>query len=241
MIRLLVHGASGRMGTRICELAERDERFVIAARIDAANARSAHGDAPIACDVVIDFTSDAGAQEACEYARSSRAALLVGSTGLSQETLKKLGFCAESIPVMVAPNTSLGVAVVNHLIAEAHRLLGCDFDIDIVDTHHNQKRDAPSGTALRLAKTLREAGAHLPDERIHALRAGDVIGDHSVEFAGPGERIKIFHQATNRDLFARGALRAATWLVGRAPGMYTIEDSLRIENTAGALDDGRAR
>lgn len=232
MIRLLMHGAAGRMGTRICELAQQDDRFHIAAQLDARDQPVADASALPEFDAVIDFSSDSGAQQAADLAAGASAALLVGTTGLSPQTLEKIGISAQSIPVMIAPNTSLGVAVVNHLIAEAARLLGPDFDVDIVDVHHNQKRDAPSGTALRLAKTLRDAGVHLPDQRIHSLRAGDVIGDHSVEFSGRGERIKIFHAATNRDLFAAGALRAAAWLAQREPGMYAIEHSLGLRSSA---------
>jgi len=124
--------------------------------------------------------------------------------------------------------------VLAHLAAEAARLLGSEggagFDIDIVETHHTMKKDAPSGTALRIAAALRQRGrANLPDDRIHAIRSGDIIGEHEVRFAGPGERITLIHSATSRDLFARGALQAAAFLARQPAGWYTIEQALGIE------------
>ena len=131
---------------------------------------------------------------------------------------------ARSVPVMVAPNTSLGVAVTRRLVAEAARLLGSEFDIEIVERHHRHKLDAPSGTAKALAESLDGAGRPISPERIHAQRLGDVIGEHTVTFAGPGEVIEIRHAATSRDLFARGALRLSSWLVHRPAGWHTVEE-----------------
>lgn len=223
--RLIIHGSTGRMGARLIALAANDSRYEIVSQLSRAD--DASRAAP--CDAVIDFSTDEGAQRAAEIALAHRAALLVGTTALSQQTLEKLGFAATSIPVMIAPNTSLGVAVLNFLIAHAARLLGPEADIALTDVHHKAKRDAPSGTAMRLARTLRAVpGARLPDDHIHCLRAGDVVGEHTVEFFLPGERILLRHAASSRDLFASGALRAAAWLAGRAPGYYTIEDSLGL-------------
>lgn len=230
MIKLAVNGAQGRMGQRICALAQGDDRFQLVARLDredGGDSTDVNGDAQ--CDLVIDFSSEQGAQAAVDLALRNGAALLVGTTGLSSQTTEKIGICSTSIPVMIAPNTARGVTVLSHLIAEAARLLGDEFDIDIIDVHHSAKRDAPSGTALRLVDSLaRRAGVKLPANRVHALRAGDVIGDHEVSFAGPGERLKIFHSATTRDVFAVGALRAGAWLVQQPPGKYTIEQSLGL-------------
>jgi 4-hydroxy-tetrahydrodipicolinate reductase len=230
VIRLLVHGAAGRMGARIVALAAEDARVIVARAIDLdtpADQRPARGEA---IDVVIDFSSDAGAQLAAGLALAHRAALLVGTTGLSPATQAALRRAAESVPVMIAANTSRGVAALAHLAALAARLLGRDFDIDLVETHHAMKKDSPSGTALRLADSLAQgAGAPLPAQRIHAIRAGDVIGEHAIVFSGPGERLTLTHTATSRDLFALGALRAAAWLAGRPPGLYSIEQSLGLD------------
>jgi 4-hydroxy-tetrahydrodipicolinate reductase len=224
MIRLVVHGARGRMGARVCALAERDERFTVVARLDREEAEQI--DVP-ACDVVIDFSTPDGAALAAQRAQRHRAALLVGTTGLSGEIVRRLGDAARSIPIVVAPNTSLGVAVLAHLAAEAARLLGPAFDIDVVEAHHSGKRDAPSGTALRLVAAMAERGGRtVAPERVHAIRAGEIVGEHTIRFSGPGECLALSHSAVSRDLFAAGALRIAAWLRGRPPGTYTVEQTL---------------
>lgn len=229
MIRLAVNGAAGRMGARLCTLSRDDPRFELVARIDQdSDACDGDTDAPI--DIVIDFSTDEGARSAVTLAAKREAALLIGTTGLSRQTLSVIEVASRTIPVMVAANTSAGIAVMIHLVSEAARLLGGNHDIDLVEAHHSGKRDAPSGTALRIAEAIRErAGIELPADRIHAIRAGDVIGEHTVEFFSAGERIRVAHVATSRDLFVRGALDAAAWLAGRTPGRWTIEQSLGLE------------
>jgi 4-hydroxy-tetrahydrodipicolinate reductase len=217
------------MGARVCTLARDDPRFGLVAQIDLESNTEAvtEGDAPV--DVVIDFSSDEGARNAMRIASEHGAAVLVGTTGLSRQTLSVIEVAARTHPVMIAPNTSLGVAVMNHLAAVAAGLLGDRYTVNLVETHHTRKLDAPSGTALRIADTLRRAGARLPDDHVHAIRSGDVVGEHTVEFAGGDERIRITHQAGSRDLFVRGALEAAAWLHGRPPGRYFIEQALGLE------------
>jgi 4-hydroxy-tetrahydrodipicolinate reductase len=221
-IRLLINGARGRMGAQILSLAQGDSaRFAIAARRDIGDDSPLPRD--LAADVVIDFSSDAGARDACSLALDRRAALLVGTTGLSPETLRGMDDAATSIAVLVAPNTSLGVAVLARLASDAARLLA-GFEIEIIETHHTQKKDAPSGTALRLAKAMSLS----PQAPIRSIRTGDVIGEHVIHFTGPGERITLSHSATSRELFARGALRAAAFLAGKPAGRYTIEQALGV-------------
>ena len=238
-VRLLINGARGRMGALLAGLARDDSRYVIAAQRDVNDHDHASG-GPLApgpaIDVVIDFSSDVGVRDACRLAREHHAALLVGSTGLSAQTMALLDETARSVAVLPAPNTSLGVAVLALLAGEAARLLGPSFDIDIIETHHTMKKDAPSGTALRLAKAIEQRSAArgggttpFPSQRIHSIRAGDVVGEHIVHFAGPGERLTLTHTATSRELFARGALQAALFLAGKPPGRYTIEQALGIE------------
>jgi len=210
------------MGARICALAREPGPWTLAAAIDRGDPAPA---GPF--DVVIDFSSPEGTLAAMEHALSQDAALVVGTTGLGPQVLERLRLASARIPVLVAPNTSLGVAVLRHLVREAARLLA-GFDIDIVESHHNRKKDAPSGTALALAAAAAEGGAPVPPERVHALRGGDTIGEHAVHFAGPGETIRLEHSAVSRDLFALGALRAAAWLAGRPPGWYTMEDAIGL-------------
>lgn len=178
-------------------------------------------------DAIIDFSSDAGARKATQYAIEHEAALLICTTALLPQTRDIIEVASRKVPAMIAPNTSLGVAVLIKLVIEAARLLGSDFCVNLTEIHHVFKKDAPSGTALRIAESLRKhAGIELAEDQIHSLRSGDVIGEHSVEFAGLGERIKIEHLATNRDLFARGALQLTNWLVQQTPGMYTVERAI---------------
>ena len=226
MIRLVIHGAAGRMGTRICTLARADARFEVLAAIDQDEQFDTSVDPSAAVDVVIDFSSDQGTSHAVTIATNHGAALLIGTTGLSQQTLDIIEVATRQVPVMVAPNTSIGVAVFTNLVAQAARLLGSGYDVNLTEHHHKHKLDAPSGTALRIADHMRrKAGVDLTADQIHSIRSGDIVGEHFIEFCAPDERIKFHHIATDRDLFARGALHLAAWLHGREPGRYTIEQT----------------
>jgi len=230
MIRLVIHGANGRMGARLRDLAPRDGRFTIAAAVDR--------DGPIeggealragAFDVVIDVSTDAGARDAIALARAARSAVLVATTGLSPDTLGRADDAAADIPVMIAANTSVGVAVLAHLARQAAKLLGESYDVSLVEHHHAAKKDAPSGTALRLAEAVQQAtGRSIDPRNILAARGGDIVGEHSLRFCGPGEYLELTHRATTRDLFVLGALRAAAHLSGRPPGRYTIEQAIGL-------------
>lgn len=245
---IIVFGAAGRMGSRLCELigdatstrliaavaregsprigqvvrgsADPEARFV--------SPRIARGIPRFSGCVIVDFSGPGGASDAIELAMHRREALLVGSTALAAATIEALRGASASVPVLISPNTSMGVAVVARLISTAVCLLGAGFDCSIVEAHHVAKRDAPSGTALRLAEEARRAGAKLTDDQVLAVRGGDVIGEHTFRLAGAGEYVEITHRATSRDVFARGALRAARWLSLRTPGLYTIEDVLDL-------------
>ncbi len=231
MINLVVFGSAGRMGARVCALAHDDERFELVGEIDeckSENTLAKPNNRPNdRIDAIIDFSSDAGARKATQYAIEHDAALLICTTALLPQTIDIIEVASRKVPAMIAPNTSFGVAVLIKLVTEAARLLGSDFQVNITEIHHVFKKDAPSGTALRIAESLRkQADIELAEDQIHSLRSGDVIGEHSVEFGGPGERIKIEHFATNRDLFARGALKLINWLTQQAPGLYTVEQAI---------------
>jgi 4-hydroxy-tetrahydrodipicolinate reductase len=195
-------------------------------------------------DVWIDFTVPAATLAAVQAAAARGVAMVVGTTGLSAAQKAELAAAAKQIPIVFAANTSVGVTVLLKLCADAARALGPGFDLEIVETHHRAKRDAPSGTALRLAEALAEAtgrdlGATARYQRhgdigartdaeigIQTLRGGDVVGDHTIHFLGQGERVEITHRATSRDTFAHGAVRAALWVSGRPPGLYDMRDVL---------------
>lgn len=223
--RFAIVGADGRMGQRIDALAIDDDAVHVAARITAGNSSESAQISTI--DVIIDFSSEEGTRTAISIARATGAALLVGTTGLSREVDGALRELAKISAVLIAPNTSLGVAVTKRLARLAAELLGpSGWSVDIIESHHDRKKDAPSGTALALARALADGGMSLENGQIHAIRAGDTIGEHEIRFAGPSERIHIMHQAVTRDLFAAGALRGAKWLAGKPAGLYTMEDIL---------------
>ena len=243
---IIVNGATGRVGSRLCSLASRDASLHLAAALARPGSPSIgspafpvnHGenalliaDATTAdADVVIDFSSDAGVRAALSIASDRSAALLVGTTGISDQTMRMLRDASDRLAILVAPNTSLGVAAVADASARLAASLGPEFRASIVESHHIHKKDAPSGTALRLADAIRGALAdpqrQLPDDQILSIRAGDIVGEHTIRFAGPGEYVELTHRATTRDVFALGALRAARWLHGRGAGWWTMEDVL---------------
>ena len=191
-------------------------------------------------DVVIDFSAPAALVEAAAVCASAGVAIVSGTTGLDDAAKRALDDAAKRCAVLWEPNMSVGVHVLSSLVAQALAALGPSFDVEVVETHHRAKVDAPSGTAIRLGDVVKEArhghyvhgregrpGARKPDEiGMHALRGGDVIGDHTVFFFGDGERLELTHRASSRDLFAHGAVRAARWIAGKPPGRYRLGDIL---------------
>lgn len=237
-ISIVISGATGRVGRTLVALAERDAGFRIVGAlasetsekqaISTGSAVALNTDPIAAPDVVIDFSTDAGACRAIALAQRHACALLVATTGLSAETNAALDDAANTIPVIEAANTSLGAALLASLAASATRALGSTYDISITEAHRSGKRDAPSGTALRIAAATRDAGGAIDDNQILSIRGGDTVGEHTVRFSGLGETIELTHRASDRRLFAAGALRAARWLVGKPAGRYSIEESLGL-------------
>lgn len=232
-VRIAVHGAKGRMGRRIVACAAAEPAVRVVAELDLGDdERWTNG--PDQADLIIDFSSDAGAQSVARAALAKRSALLVGTTGLSPATTAALREASKTIPVLIAPNTSLGVAVARHLVREAARLLGDGYDAGIVERHHHHKKDAPSGTALALAQASADGGKPVSADAIHAQRLGDIIGEHVVTYAGAGEYLEIRHVATSRDLFALGALRMGVWLARRGPGWHDVDAWLAQRPSSGS-------
>lgn len=198
------------------------------------------------CDVAIDFTSPQATMEHLKLAVRHRKALVVGTTGLDEEQLAELREAAREVPILYARNMSLGINLLAILVEQAARLLGPEYDIEILEMHHRHKVDAPSGTALLLGEAAAEGrGRALRDVAkegrsgitgarpageigFASLRGGDVPGDHTVIFATDGERLELGHRASNRDLFARGGVKAALWCAGRQPGLYSMRDVLGL-------------
>jgi 4-hydroxy-tetrahydrodipicolinate reductase len=222
-VRVLLIGAAGRMGKTVFDLAQNDQEIEIAAQCDLGDPIE-----PVinSCDVAVDFSQADAVDEICRSALQHRKSLVIGTTGHSQQQRKKIEETGHSVPIVLASNFSVGVNVLFWLTRKAAELLGPDFDPEIVETHHKMKKDAPSGTAKTLAEILKTArNSEIP---IQSIREGDVVGEHSVIFSGPGERLELTHRAASRQIFARGALRAAKWIIGRPPGLYSMQDVLRL-------------
>ncbi len=239
--RIVVWGAAGRMGRAIDAVsAERDDVEVVA--------RVGRGGAPEAGlndVVVIDVSAPEGALASLAWAAEHGAAWVSGTTGTGPALDRAMNDASRTIAVLHATNMSLGVAVLRHLVAVAAAALPAEFEAELVELHHRHKKDAPSGTALTLARTLAAArgvgddaidtersglvGARDPERiGVFGVRGGDVVGEHTVYFLGDGERVELTHRATDRAIFARGAVTAARWVDGRPPGRYTIDDVLGL-------------
>lgn len=255
---IIVVGANGRMGKTISHLAATEPAFSLAGLVDSrehvenlAGASCPVGDSLAAVlpkapgAVAIDFTAPAVSLQSARAVAESGHALVIGTTGFTDAEKDELRELAKKTPIFWSSNMSIGVNVLCKILPELTRALGDAYDIEMVELHHNRKKDSPSGTALTLGECLAEArGWQLNDVRcsardgiigerpkaqigIQAIRGGDVVGVHTVYFMGPGERIEVTHQAHSRDTFAQGALRAAAWLAGQKPGkLYGMRDML---------------
>lgn len=234
-IRLLIHGASGRMGRELLRLARDDPRFAVVGAVSRSGTTTEEGDvlpllasralesAP-AFDLAIDFSLPEGFDSILALCRRRGAALVSGTTGLSPAQMQALEAASAELPALWAANFSLGVALLTELVTQAAAMLP-NWDCDIIEAHHVNKRDAPSGTALALGRAVESGCGREP--HYASLRAGDIVGEHTVQFSGIGERIELVHRATQRDVFARGALEVGTRLVRAGPGLHRIAALLR--------------
>lgn len=243
-MRILINGAAGHMGRAVAQQAE-SQGIEIACGVDVLPMNAPYPvvdafDKAPAADVIIDFSRPDSLEGLLSYAIANHIPAVLATTGYTPDQLAAIDEAAKEIPVFCSANMSVGVALVRALARKAAEILGDGFDVEIVEAHHNRKVDAPSGTAMMLYDALKDAYDE-PKEAvcgragrdckrqpkeigIHALRGGTVTGEHQVCFFGPSERIVISHSAENRSLFAAGALRAAAFLMGKEPGMYTMDD-----------------
>ncbi|MDD5724419.1 MAG: 4-hydroxy-tetrahydrodipicolinate reductase [Syntrophales bacterium] len=268
MIKVIVAGAAGRMGGRIVTLIHGDDRMELVGAVD----REGHhlvgsdvgsylglgetgvvlGDDLTKCiqlgDVVIDFSSHAASVEHLRLAAEYNKAIVIGSTGLTQDEMEQVADISGRARCVLAPNMSVGVNVLFKVLKDVAGILGDGYDVEIVEAHHNQKKDAPSGTAVKMAQIIAQAldreiekvgvygrrgmvGARSQTEiGVHTVRAGDIVGEHTVLFGGMGERLEFTHRAHSRDNFALGALRAALWIVDRVDGLYDMQDVLGLKD-----------
>jgi len=264
--KVIITGAAGRMGKRLVSIVHESPNLQLTGATEAKAhpdigkdagelAGCGHLDVSLTddlaivlpkADVVVDFTSPVATLNHLVQAVQHKRAMVIGTTGFSPDEMNQLRKHAESIPCVQAPNMSVGINVLLKIIGKVAQALGDDYDLEIIDAHHNKKKDAPSGTALILAEALaaakdwdlQETGVYarhgIIGERskkeigIQTVRAGDIVGDHTVLYGGPGERIEITHRAHNRDPFARGALRSAEWVVDQPPGLYGMAEVLGL-------------
>ena len=243
MTRIIITGSKGRMGRMLIACATQHPELQVVGQIDQGDdLRTVIGQG----DVVIDFSSHNATPAIAALCAAHKKAMVVGTTGHSDEGKAQIADCQSQIPIVLASNFSTGVNTLFWLTRKAAEILGPDFDLEIVEMHHRLKRDAPSGTAKSLAEILaavrqqqldkvaRHGRAGIVGERtaeeigIHSVRGGDVVGDHTVIFAGVGERVELTHKASTRETFAHGALRAAQWVVAQKPGLYDKQDVLGL-------------
>ncbi|MEJ0000686.1 MAG: 4-hydroxy-tetrahydrodipicolinate reductase [Verrucomicrobiota bacterium] len=242
--RVIIVGAKGRMGEALVRLALADPALELAATIDKGESLAEVIDRG---DVVIEFAQHAVTPETVRLAAERGKALVIGTTGHTEAERAAIAAAAARVPAVFAPNFSVGVNLLFYLTQIAAEVLGEDYDQEVVEMHHRLKLDAPSGTARRLGEILAEASGGTYEELarhgrqgdtgvrpkriigMHALRGGDVVGDHTVHFSTVGERLELTHRASSRDTFAAGALRAATWARRQPPGLYSMQDVLGLK------------
>ncbi len=267
MIKIAVAGATGRMGSRITAISKEYEGLKLAGAFE----RKGHKDigkdiGPIVgigdtgvklvdslesivgdVDLIISFTTVEASLEHLRLASSKGKAVVIGTTGFSKDNLKEVSELTKKIPCVMASNMSTGVNLLLKVLQDIARVLGDGYDVEIIEAHHRMKKDAPSGTALKMAQVISEAldrnldevavyarkgiiGARTAKEiGIQTIRAGDIVGEHTVMFGGLGERIEVTHKVSSRDTFARGALRAALWVYGKPAGLYDMQDVLGLK------------
>jgi 4-hydroxy-tetrahydrodipicolinate reductase len=264
-LRIAVAGASGRMGRTLIDAVVRSADLALTAGLDAAGSALVGQPAPGApdvtvsadaraalarADVLIDFTRPEGTLAHAALCRELGVAMVIGTTGLTDAQKAEIAAYARAIPIVLAPNMSIGVNVVLKLLDVAARALDRGFDVEIVEAHHRHKIDAPIGTALKMGEVIAQAtGRELARDAVYArdglsapgggerdprtigfssIRGGDIVGDHTVLFAGTGERIEITHRSNSRATYAEGSLRAARFVAGRAPGLYGMDEVLGL-------------
>ena len=223
-VRVALIGARGRMGQTILDLAKGDPKIDILAQCDLGDSIDA---ALKSCDVAIDFSNASSIEEVCRTTSQNKKALVIGTTGHSPEQRQLIEKTAKSLPIVFASNFSIGVSALFVLTRKAAEILGAEFKPKIIETHHTKKKDAPSGTAKTLGEILKQQlKIEIP---IESIREGDVVGEHMVTLVGPGELLELTHRAGSREIFARGALRAAEWIVGKPARLYSMQDVIGIE------------
>lgn len=243
-LRLLINGSKGRMGLSLVACAKDFPELVVTEQVDAGDDFAA---ALANADAVIDFSHHSIINDVLRHCTAAGKTLVIGTTGHSDQEVALIKEASAKLPIVFAPNYSVGVNTLFWLTRKAAEILGPSFDLEVVEMHHRLKKDSPSGTAKKLAEILADVRGLQYNEDVrhgrfgivgertnteigmHAVRGGDVVGDHTVIYATPGERVELTHKASNRETFARGALRASLWAHGRPAGLYDMQDVLGLK------------
>ena len=267
MIKVIVTGAAGRMGSTIIRLIHNDDILNVVGAVERYGFNCIDAGIPanigniginivddifklenVSADVIIDFTTPSATMKTIQFAEKNKIAAVIGTTGINSDEKNIIKKAASTVPIVQSPNMSVGVNTLFKLVEITAKILSNDYDVEIVEAHHRFKKDAPSGTAVRLGEIVAETlGRSYPEDAIferkgiigertekeigmQTLRAGDIVGEHTVMFGGIGERIELTHRAHNRENFARGALKAAKWVKSQEPGYYDMQDVLGFKN-----------
>lgn len=260
MIRLAIAGAAGRMGRCILTCASRDERFTITTALTSSDCPYLNQTVCVdnkdllfrnsleePCDVLIDFTLPAGTMHWLEVCASKKIPMVIGATGHTDQQIQAIEKVSTFTPIVKAPNCSVGIQAITNILKKLAKELGAEYDVEIVETHHRNKIDAPSGTALALAQAIAKATHRSKDDfiigrsgqtgprpddqiAIHSVRMGEIVGQHEIHFSGLGETVTVRHTAHSRDTFAAGALRAASWIIHQPPGLYSMKEVLKMKD-----------
>jgi 4-hydroxy-tetrahydrodipicolinate reductase len=267
MVNVIVSGAAGRMGTRIVALTNANEEMKVVGALEHKDHSklgydigevagignigvaivSSLDDIKAKADVIIDFSAPGTSVEMTKAAAAKGIAMVIGTTGLTVEQTAEIKSQTDKIPCVLAPNMSVGINLLIRVLGDIAEVLGDDYDVEVIEAHHRLKKDAPSGTAIRLAQVLADAlGRDLEKDAVYTrkgiigerrtkeigmqtIRAGDIVGEHTVLFGGIGERIEITHKASSRDTFAGGAVKAALWVAGKDADLYDMQDVLGLK------------
>lgn len=267
MTNIIVSGAAGRMGSRITALSKEYENIKLAGAVERKDHKNIGqdigevigigklgielkdniNDMREKADVLIEFTNPKTTIEHLKTASEKSMSMVIGTTGFSKEEIEQIKPYAKKISCVLAPNMSVGVNLLLRVLKDIAKVTGDDYDVEIIEAHHRLKKDAPSGTAIKMAQVIAEAlNRNLDDTAVYVrkgligertrkeigiqtVRAGDIVGEHTVIFGGLGDRIEITHKASSRDAFARGALKAALWVARQKPGLYDMQDVLGLK------------
>jgi len=225
MIKICVSGSKGKMGSRIVDLAKEYPELSVAGQFDVdGNAEeSIKG-----CDCLIDFTTPKAVMEHLAICQKDKKAIVIGTTGLSEEEKGKIKKTSADIPIVLSPNMSVCVNLLFKLVEDASKILGNEYEISILEAHHAEKKDTPSGTAKEMERIVKVVKGEKSDVAVSSIREGEIVGEHTITFESDTDLIEITHSAKTRDIFAKGALQAAKFIAGKKNGLFTMKDVLGI-------------